>query len=106
MSGGTFDKLISIEQQSATRDTFNQKVSTWNNFAQIWARIEPLNGREFISRSGEAAKATHKITGWWIDGVLPSHRITYGARTFDILHVSSPQGREREIEMVCEERLT
>lgn len=106
MSGGAFDKQISIQTQSDSRDAFNQKVSTWNNFATVWARLEPVSGREFISRSGEAAKATHKWRAWWIDGVKPSQRVVYGARVFDILHVTSPLGREQEMELICEERVT
>ncbi|MDB6061562.1 MAG: phage head-tail adaptor [Verrucomicrobiaceae bacterium] len=105
MRAGDLDKRAQIQRRSTAQDDFGQPLETYTDVVTRWIKIEPLSGREFISRSGEAADSTHKITLRPFNGLTPAHRIVYHARIFDIQHVANIAERGVDMILICKERL-
>ena len=105
INAGQLDKRVKIQQATVARDAHGQPIETWSDLASVWASIEPLRGREFFAARQFQAETTHKLTGHWISGVLPTMRISHGSRTFGIEAVINVGERNRVLELMCTEVL-
>lgn len=74
--------------------------------AEVWAAIEPLEGNEQIQAMQTEAKATHRVTIRYREGLKPSMRLLYGTRVFEV--VAPPidtDERHSTLTMLCRERV-
>lgn len=105
MRAGKLRHRVQIQERSNARDEFNQQLDVWTPAATVSANIVGLSGREYLSRSGEAAEATHRVEMRSYAGLTPAHRILFGARILDILYVSDIDNRGIEMHVLCKERM-
>lgn len=103
MRAGSLTKLVTVEQKSSVRDSFGQPLNSWVTFKQCYAAIGPVSGREFISQSAEVAQVTHKIEMRYFAGLLPTHRIKFGARVFEIKFIANVDERNEKYIVQCTE---
>lgn len=85
--------------------TIANDVETWANFATaIPAAIEPLRGREYWEAQKVNAEASVKITIRYRSGILPTMRVKWGTRIFNLISPPINTGeRNRELVLMCEE---
>lgn len=105
MRSGQLRHRVQIQARSTAQDDFGQPLDQWTTVIKRWASVDPISGREFIAKSGEAADTTHKIMIRTFTGLLPSHRILIGARVFDIQHIANWQERGVYMQLICRERI-
>lgn len=103
MRAGLFRHRISIQAHSTTQDGYGQESITWNTGIICWSLVEPISGRQFLSRSGEAYEVTHRITLRYRTGITPKNRILFGSRVFQIVFVENPQESNIELKILCKE---
>lgn len=101
--GGSYRHKITIEQYSEDVDDYGQAIKTWTTHAQPFAAVEPLNGNELFASSQYNAKVTTRIRFPYQSGVIPSMRIQYGGRLFNIESSINPGERGKEIVLMCSE---
>ena len=78
---------VDIEQQSTTRDSHGQPVTTWTAYkSNIRVAIEPLRGREFFAAEQYNSDVTTRIRARKSDvsGVTAAMRVNFGGRLFNI----------------------
>ena len=102
---GRLRELVTIQQNTPTRDGHGQPVESWSAFTTWRCEIAPVRGREYFASQQFAAETTHKLTGHWISGVLPTMRLVHGSRTFRIEAVINVGERNRVLELMCIEVL-
>ena len=78
---------------------------TWNDYATVWASIEPLRGREFFEALQVNAEVTGKVIMRYLAGVSPDMRILHGNRVFEILSIIDVEERHRELQLMVTERV-
>lgn len=101
---GELRHRVTIQQKTTAQDTYGQPIETWTNVATVWASIEDLRGREFIeARQVPAAEITTRVRIRYRTGIEPTMRVIYGSRTLEITAVIDPDGRKRELELMCQE---
>jgi SPP1 family predicted phage head-tail adaptor len=61
MRAGRLKHRLYAERQSTTQDAAGQPLETWTELFNRRCGIEPLNGREYLGRSGENADTTVRI---------------------------------------------
>jgi SPP1 family predicted phage head-tail adaptor len=105
IESGKLRFLVTIQSLVGTKDSFGQEVQSWQTFKQVWASIEPLMGRELIAAQQIAGQADVKIRSRYVAGVTPKMRATYGGHTYDIQGVQNVANRNRELVMMCVERV-
>lgn len=93
------DRLITIEQKVSDRDTFGQPVETWapvaaiGSVGRIWAKIDPIRGREYFASQATQREVQTKIITHFNELIVPSMRIVCGSEIYNIQAVL-PQGRK------------
>lgn len=106
MRAGTLRQRVTIQEKPpVSQDSYGAEAPGWAAVATVWARVETLSGREFISRGQEQAEVSHKVTIRFRDGVAPTMRLAWGGRRLEILSVLSDNVR-RELLLMCSEEVT
>lgn len=100
---------ISVQTLSEVQDTFGQTIPTWTTQGTYWAEVRNLAGREAVNAKQIKADTTHQVTMRYIGtlfstaGLLPSMRLLFNTRVFNILWVNNIDERNREYQLLCQE---
>lgn len=95
--------FVTLRTYTKSRDAYGAEVETWDDFASTWASVEPLLGREYLASKQISAEVSHKIRMRYMDGVVPTMRVAWGAREFEIVSVMNVEERNREIVIMATE---
>lgn len=103
--GGDFNRRVSIQARSSTKDSFGQAAQTWTEQLNCWARIEPLSGRELVLAQAQNAEVTHLVEIFYRPTVNAAMRVVYQGRVFNIQSVTDPDMAHVTLELLCSEGL-
>lgn len=96
---------IQLQRRTLTQDPMTGEMSeTWATYAEPFAKVEPLVGREYFAAAAIQAENTVKFTLRWRDDVTPVDRLLYGGIVFDIQSVLNIKSRNREILIMAKSR--
>ncbi len=99
---GQRDKLVTIEQTTITRDAeYSSPVHSWAALGQVYAKIEPLSGREYFLNRESQTEVTVRITFDYRAGITNKMRINYRGKLYQINDVIDPLEAHEEIECMC-----
>lgn len=59
-------------------------LPSWDDFATVWAQVEPLSGREYYFAAQVKADLTHRVGIRYLAGLNEEMRIKFGDRYFEI----------------------
>ena len=106
MRAGRLRSLIELQRSTETL-VAGEVVPTWHTFAEVYAAVEPLAGRQWFAALQVQAQVSHSIRiRWSPDWALgPKDRIKFGTRVFDIVSVLNIQERNRELVVQALENL-
>jgi SPP1 family predicted phage head-tail adaptor len=105
MKAGQLRHYITVQQVTETQDTFGQGIESWTTWKQVYAAVEPMVGREYFASAQTLSKVTHRIRIRHLSGLTTKHRISWDGRIFDIESVINVMERERELVLMCVERV-
>lgn len=103
MSIGTKSDRITIQRRAETKDTHGGNVVTYPTRATVWGFERPLNGREALLAGQVAAVLSSVWEIWFRADVSVKDRIVVGTRVIEIESFYDPDGRNRELYLVCAE---
>lgn len=101
MNPATLREQVVIEHRVTARDAAGQPIESWAASARLWARVESVAGSEAVAGGQVTAEATHRITIRHWTGVTPHCRVDWQGDKLDVLSVADPDGRRREMVLVC-----
>lgn len=90
------NRLVTIQQATETRDAFGQAVPVWSTFAQVYAEIKPLSGRERFLSAATDAESNYRARIRFMDGITPKMRISFDNKFFNITYIAD-DGFRREL---------
>lgn len=97
-------KRIQIQQpQKSQEPTLGQVRTQPQTIATVWARIEPLSGRELYRAQQVVAEVTHRVTIRARTGINEGMQVIYGTRSLGIGAVLNIEERGREMDLLCVE---
>lgn len=106
---------VTFETFTSTQDRYGQESGDIGQGIEgttvviLWAEVQDLSGRELFSAKEVHSELTTRITIRWHGGIAPSMQARYTtggqSRVFDILAVTDPEGRRRELVLECKERV-
>lgn len=99
------NKRITMEENNTTPDGSGGFISSWTEFASVWAEIEPIKYEENFISGQVQNKATHSITIRYINSLKPSMRINYSNRIFNIVSVFNHMEQNQVITIIAEEQI-
>lgn len=81
IAAGRLRHRVSLQRNEPTQDQSTGEIlDKWVEYAKVWASVEPLSAREFISAAATQSKITTRITIRYMDGVDASMRIVHTKR--------------------------
>lgn len=102
--------LITIQSRPAQTDGYNQKSGEFANIdglSNIWSNVKDLSGLELIRAQKIVAECSELIImrGFpnWRSTITPACRAIADLRIFEIKAVLNPDGRDRELHLLCVE---
>lgn len=106
MRTGLLRHRVEIQALTVTEDEIGNQVEEWVKVAEAWAAIEPIQGNEKLTAAYMQAETTHKVT-MRPPGIeiTPAHRIIFGSRIFEIESVINVEERNRELVLMCVEKI-
>ena len=106
MPPGRYPHHVEIHGPTATDNDIGESVVTYHKVSQAYASIEPLRGREYWAAAQSQASVTHEVK-MRLPSVTPTpeHQIVFGARLFDVKVVRNLGERNRELVILCEEKV-
>jgi SPP1 family predicted phage head-tail adaptor len=105
MKAGALNKYVTIQAAVEVADSYGQPIVTWTTWKQVWASIEPVSGREYFAVQQTQSEVNQRVRIRYLDGLTTKHRILYGARTMDIEAIINTAERDREMVLMCIERV-
>lgn len=99
MIAGKLDRRIRLEQRTETQNSFGEAVIAYTLFAEVWAEVLPLSGREFFVAAQFVPEAQLKIRIRWVDGLDERFRVVHEDVNYDILRIAE-LGRKEGIELI------
>lgn len=97
---GPLDRRIRIERATATTDDFGREVRTWALLSEVWAAVEYGTGAEQRLAMETVADQRRSFRIRWFEALLPTDRIVYESRAWDILDVAE-LGRREGLEIIA-----
>ena len=104
MRAGKLRHRITIEERLETQEATGEPVWEWVPFADVWASIEPISGREFFAAQQVQSTVSTRIRIRHLEGVTQKMRVNYNGRYYAIEAVIRVMERDREIHLMCVER--
>ncbi len=97
LKAGDLRHLVTIEERVTIQNEETGAISTeWGGFAEVWAKVEPLSAREFMSAQAMQSQISTRITIRYISGLKTSMRIVHGEQVYDIKGILSDAVSGRE----------
>ena len=82
------DRRVRLERRVEETDASGQSVPRWLPLSEVWAKVEPVNGREAFGQQQVVATGDVRITIRWRDDVTPLHRVVHDGRAYDVVSVA------------------
>jgi len=87
-----------------SENSMGEKTLSWGVWANLFAFVEPMRGREYAESQKLRAETTYRVTIRYIVGLKPDMRILYNGRTLEIMSILDTGERHEQIEIICFER--
>jgi len=88
LRAGLLNRRIRLEQRVERVDDAGQVIADWVQLADVWARVEPLGGREAFGQEQYVATGDVRFTIRRRRDVNALHRIVYAGTTYDIVTIA------------------
>lgn len=105
MNIGRLRERITIQSSTAASDSAGGQTLTWANLATaptVWARVEPLQGREVVKAMQIQGPFTHRVTLRYRTDLTLAMRVLWGSRYLNVRAILSNEQRAFT-QMLCEE---
>jgi SPP1 family predicted phage head-tail adaptor len=104
MNAGQLRHLVTIEIPTVVgTGSRGQDEYAYTELGNVWADIEPLQGKKLEISRQLVATATHQVTTRYLPGVVPEGRVTFGQRVFQIGYVINKDERNVTLQLLATE---
>lgn len=103
MNPGDLNRRITIRRIERVREPGGGYSEQPVDVATVWAKVEPLRGREQIIAMQTGMQRPHRFTIRYRDGVTGAKDILYREHRYDIQSVVDTDAAHRELVILAEE---
>lgn len=103
MRAGPMRHRATLQTYTPTRDATGGVVESWTDVATVYARVEPIRGREALEAEQILAEADTRVTiryGSEWAAINPSWRVLCRNVVYNIVHVVERNLAHREYELL------
>lgn len=84
LAAGKLRHQVELQTPIEFKNANGERTETWAHVAYLWASVEPLSAKEFVTAQQTQSKITTRITIRRRDDVNASMRILYRGEVFNI----------------------
>lgn len=99
MQAGKLNKRITIQSAGLVQDDIGEMVPGWPTFAEVWAEITDISGKEYIAAGAVQNLVQTKIRIRYRAGIVASMRAVHGTDTYKIESVLGQD--KRSLLLMC-----
>ena len=91
------NRKITFRKVTITQDpNTGEMIETWADFVSVFAKIEPLVGREYLAAAAIQAEDTTKFTMRHRGDINAAMRIVFDGKLFNITSIQNIRSANRE----------
>ena len=94
---------ITLQTNTTSKATDGSETASWADTYTVRASKEHQNSRKFWAATKVNTETTDLFVIRYRDSVTAQMRVKYGTRYYDILGAPDPDGKKREIHLLCRE---
>jgi len=98
---GTLDKRVTILKYEDVENEYNFTQKKLIPFLRIWARIEPLRGKDYYEQYKDKTENFIKITVRYRENIDNSMLIKYKNKLYEINTIIDPYEAHVKLELMC-----
>lgn len=99
---GQLDQRITLQRRVSNVDGAGQDVYTWTPLAEVWARAQPLRGKEYFAASQTQATVDVRFVIRWRDDIDETMRVLWRGEPHAIVSPPiDPEGHRESLELMC-----
>lgn len=103
---GRLKHRIVIERLEKLTDEGGGTIEAWKPWANVWAAVDPMYGKEAEQAKATQAEITHKVVIRFLKGLTPDMRVRFkGDRIFNIEFIKNPREQNEQLELLCVEEV-
>lgn len=99
MNPGKYNKVITLQSKTSTTDAYGGPVDSWADVATVWARVQPIKGREMIAAQAAQSETAVRFYTRYQDNLTTAMRIIYAGKNYDITGIVDIDERHVEFEI-------
>ena len=101
---GLLRHKVSLQRESVTADDYGGHLKTWEEYASVWAYVNPRHAREIYTGEKLEHIVIHDIIIRYRQGVESRDRVRLSSdRVFRIEGVLNIEEKNEWLQLVCEE---
>jgi SPP1 family predicted phage head-tail adaptor len=106
---GRMRQRVTLQSLVETTDSYGQRIESWVTQGTYWAFLSSLSGRELVNAQQAKADVTHFLQMRYVGsllatpGALPSMRILFNGRVFNLSWVNNVDERNKTYEILAQE---
>lgn len=105
MRAGRLRHKILVQERSGAKDLLGGASDSWSTIATLWASVEPMNVKDYLSSDAQIADLHGKIVIRYNPLIKPDQRILFNGRVLEIQGQPINLGeRNREMHIMYIER--
>lgn len=103
IQAGRLRHRVTIQTVSEAQNSIGEIVETWITFATVWARIDPLSGRQLLAANQLDEPVSARMLMRYMPGITGKLRVVYSGTTYNIRGAPMVDANRSEIELLLEE---
>lgn len=100
---GEMNRRIMLQYKTEIDDGYGGKKVEWFDHAAVWAKVEPLSGREYFEAHQTQAEVTHRVTTRYREDIDETMRIVYGEKILEIEAVLDVESAHQRLAIMARE---
>lgn len=101
LPAGKFDQRVTIQSKAVTRNDIGDEVVAWVAVAEVWARVEPLRGREWFAAAQNQSAVEYRVTIRYRAGITRDMRVMWRGDPLDVVSVIDVNAQRENLELMC-----
>lgn len=102
LSAGRLNQRVTLQSKVVARDAMGgEGASTWADGVTVWAGVEPLRMREYISARAGQVDIDCRIIMRYRAGLRADMRVRHGDAIYEILEIVDQGSRKTVLELLC-----